>query len=403
MRSLILQNAHILRGTSCQEERADIEVRSGRITRIAPAGTREATLDGDTLDLNGMYVSAGWIDLHVHVFEGMGVFSLRPSDVGLRRGVTTMLDTGTAGALTYPGFERFISRGSSERVFALLNTSIIGALHGYPTVQPFMGEYCDARYADLNALLTTVRQHPDYLVGFKVRLTDILADHIEANERAGLHAAQEASSETGLPFMVHHHNSLLSPEEVLGSMRQGDILTHLYNPSRSRPFAANGEPLDCLLEARQRGVLLDVGHGIGSFAWKNAETAIGKHGLLPDTISTDLHQFCLAGPVFDLATTLTKFLYLGMSLSEVIAGCTVNAARALGKGDLLGVLEEGREADLTIFRLEEGNWPLYDAFGDARHISRRIRPEFVVKSGELVNCAAPAPVVPEAMRLVAKR
>lgn len=403
MSRTILRNAKIFRGDSCQLESGDVEIKGRRIGRIAPAGELATEAGAVELDVAGAFVSAGWIDVHVHVFEGIGVFSLPPRDVGTRRGVTTMADTGTAGALTYAAFEKFVSRRSAERVFAFLNVSLIGAMHGYPTVVPIMGELCDIRYVDIPAMLAAATKFPEHLVGFKVRLTDVLADYLEENERAGLMAAARASGDTGLPFMVHHHTSSLSADEVLGTMRSGDILTHLYNPSHSRPFDPLNRPLDALLEARQRGVLFDVGHGIGSFAWDVAETVCRVHQFWPDTISTDMHTFCINGPVFDLATTLTKFLYLGMPIESVIASCTVRPAGALGKQHLVGVLEEGREADLTVFRMEAGDWPLYDVYGDVRRVTERIRPEMTFRAGQMFRCAAPAPVDLQEMELVATR
>lgn len=396
----IIRDATVFLGEHCNTGQVDLELRDGKISQI---GKVESAPGIAEIDGKGMYVSAGWIDIHVHVFEGIGIFSVPPGTVGLQRGVTTLLDAGTAGALTFEAFEKFVSDPAAEDVYALLNISLIGAIHGYPTVEPIMGEFCDVRYANVPAAVKAARQYPDSIVGFKVRLTDVLADNCEEIERAALQATVSASTEFGLPFMVHHHSSNLSPEEVLGAMRAGDILTHLYNPSRSRPFDPSGRPLECLLEARQRGVLLDVGHGIGSFSWEVAEAACADYDFWPDTISTDTHSFCLQGPVFDLATTMTKFLHLGMPLSDVVAACTVNAARALGKGHRHGVIELGREADLTLFRLEEGEWPLYDVYGDLRMTHVRFRPEHTFKRGTHFHCAAPSPVVLEEMELVASR
>lgn len=387
-------------GESCELVEVDVELRDGKISRIGKIESAPGKLE---LDGKGMYLSAGWIDIHVHVFEGIGIFSVPPGTVGLQRGVTTLLDAGTAGALTFEAFEKFVSHPAPEDVYALLNISLIGAIHGYPTVEPIMGELCDVRYANVPAAIKAAKKFPNSIVGFKVRLTDVLANSCEDTERTALQATASASREFGLPFMVHHHNSNLSSEEVLGVMRAGDILTHLYNPSRSRPFDSMGRPLDCLLEARQRGVLLDVGHGMGSFSWDVAEIACGEHAVWPDTISTDTHSFCLQGPVFDLATTMTKFLHLGMPLQAVVAACTVNAARALGKGHRHGVIEIGREADLTLFRLEEGEWPLYDVYGDLRTNRVRFRPEHAFKDGVHFHCAAPSAVCLGDMDLVATK
>lgn len=400
MAQWIIRNATVFCGEHCELNQLDVEICDGRIGRI---GKIESTRESVELDATGMYLSAGWIDLHVHVFDGIGLFSIPPGRVGMRRGVTTLLDAGTAGALTCEAFSKFVCQQSAERIYGLLNISLTGAIHGFPTIEPLMGELCDARYADTIAALKAAGRFSESIVGFKVRLTDVLADNCPEKERKALQAVVRASRESGLPFMVHHHSSNLSPEEVLGVLRAGDILTHLYNPSSSRPFSSEGRPLDCLLEARQRGALFDVGHGIGSFSWDVAEAACLEHGVWPDTISTDAHTYCLKGPVFDLATTLTKFLHLGMPLSSVIAACTKNAARAMGKGHRHGVVESGREADLTLFRLEAGNWPLYDVHGDVRFAKARIRPEHAFVGGLHFHCAEPPLVIFEDMELVATR
>jgi dihydroorotase len=187
--------------------------------------------------------------------------------------------------------------------------------------------------------------------------------------------------------MVHHIASKVPLGDVLGSLRPGDIYTHLYHPHPDHGFDDRGAPLDVLRAARDRGILFDVGHGVGAFAWRVAEPACQRFGFWPDTISTDLHQFNLHGPVFDMPTTMSKFLHLGMGLERVIRASTSEPARAMGLADRLGRLAPGRQADLTLLRLEEGRFPLRDVEGQERVASRRLAAVAVCKRGRWSACA----------------
>ena len=267
------------------------------------------------------------IDLHVHVY-GMGIFSIDPQAVFA--GVTTMPDTVLAGALTYPTFHRFVISQSREDVFALLNISMIGCIQGHPDIPPYMGDLNDARHAHAPSAIECIQRYRDRIIGTKVRLTAGLANNCEENERAGLKGALEAAARTGLPCMVHHVKSSIPTGEMLNSMRSGDIVTHLYHPHADRAFSVkNGAPLDALLRARERGVIFDVGHGVGAFAWSTAAPACQQHGFWPDTISTDIHRFNINGPVFDMATTMSKF-HLGMPLEVLQAHRRARARDATG-------------------------------------------------------------------------
>lgn len=381
--STLVRGGTVHDGTGGPARKVDVRIANGLIAEVGP---NLASRGEQVIDAAGLIVAPGLIDLHVHVFSGIGLYSVDPFEAGLRTGVTTMLDTGTAGALTYANMARFIMPAAREDVFALLNISMIGCIQGHPDFPPFMGDLNDGRHADVRSAVECVNRWPERLVGMKVRLTSGLANFDEKNEWAGFHGVFEAAEQTSRPCMIHHAASKIPTEAVLKALRPGDTYTHLYNPHPDHCFDQHGAPLDALLEARSRGVIFDVGHGVGAFAWRVAEPACQKYGFWPDTISTDLHHFNLRGPVVDLPTTMSKFLYLGMPLEQVIRATTSAPAAALRMEERLGTLRAGLQADVVLLRHERGDFPLEDAEGQVRHSPERVVPVSVCKRGEWSWC-----------------
>jgi dihydroorotase len=379
----LIQNGEVYDGSGAPPLRVDVRISDGVIQEIGP---NLAPAGEELIEADGLIVSPGLIDLHTHVFSGIGLYSVDPVDAGLRTGVTSMLDTGTAGSLTYPNFERFIISKADEDIFALLNISMIGAIQGHPEYPPFMGDLNDGRHADVPSAVECVKRYPQRIVGMKVRLTSGLADFEEKNEWAGLNGVFEASEQTGLPCMIHHAASRIPNTTVLKTMRAGDTYTHLYNPHPDHPFDEHGAPLDALLDARARGVLFDVGHGVGAFVWRVAEPACRKFHFWPDTISTDIHRFNLLGPVIDLPTTMSKFLYLGMPLEEIIRATTSVPAAAMRVQHRLGTLLPGRQADVVLMKRQQGEFVLTDTEGQTRTTQERLVPVTVCKRGHWSAC-----------------
>ncbi|MBM4005233.1 MAG: amidohydrolase family protein [Planctomycetes bacterium] len=380
----LIRNGELYDGTGSAPFRGDLRIANGMITEIGP---RLASKGEPVIDADERIVAPGLIDLHVHVFSGVGLYSIEPFEAGLRTGVTTMLDTGTAGALTYPNFERFVIRQAAEEIHALLNISMIGCIQGHPDFPPYMGDLNDGRHADVPSAVACIRQYPERIVGTKVRLTSGLANGEEKNERAGFEGVLGAAEETERPCMVHHIASRIPIETVLRSLRAGDTYTHLYHPREDHGFDQRGAPLDAMWEARERGVLFDVGHGVGAFAWRVAEPACQQFGFWPDSISTDLHRFNLHGPVYDMPTTMSKFLYLGMPLEKVIRASTSVPATAMRLQERLGTLRTGYQADVVLLKREKGNFPLLDVEGQIRHATERLIPTMVCKRGIWSQCA----------------
>lgn len=258
---------------------------------------------------------------------------------------------------------------------AYLNISAMGQ------IDPAFGELHDLRFVDPERAAAVARANADLIVGFKVRISEQLAG---PNGLAGLDRALEAGQATGLPVMVHIGGTAFDIEEALDRLRPNDIVTHAYTGWRPGGIVTDaGRIVSAAREARSRGVRFDVGHGAGSFTWPIAEAAMAD-GFRPDTISSDLHRFNVAGPVHDLATTLSKFLLLDLSLDEVIAMATTAPAAALGCGagiTGIGTLAVGAEADVSILRLEDGRFDLTDSAGSTREGRQRLVPVMVLRSG----------------------
>lgn len=372
---LVIHGGTVIDPASGVRDRRDIAVRDGRIVAIEPdLGGVEAAA---RIDAAGALVLPGLVDLHVHVYPGVADLSVEADPTCLGRGVTTAVDAGSAGANTFPGFRRWVVEPSRGRILAYLNISATGQ------IDPFLGELHDLRFADPERAARVAEAHPDVIVGFKVRVSEMLAG---PNGLAGLDRGLEAGRATGLPVMVHIGGTPFDIEEVLGRLRPGDIVTHAYTGWRPGIVdEATSRVVAAAREARARGVRFDVGHGAGSFTWPVAEAALAD-GFRPDTISSDLHRLNIATPVHDLATTMSKFLLLGLSLDEVVAMVTTAPVAALGPKATpsLGRLVVGGEADITVLQLEAGRFDLVDTAGTTREADRRLVPVATVRAGRRV-------------------
>jgi dihydroorotase len=374
---LAITGGTVIDPASGLHERRDVGIAGGRVSAIEPhiSGGDAA----EVIDASGAFVVPGLIDLHVHVYPGVADLSVEPDPTCLGRGATTVVDGGSSGANTFPGFRRYVIEPSRGRILAFLNISLLGQ------VDTMLGELHDLRFADPERAARVAQAHPDVIVGFKVRLSEMLAG---PNGFIGLQRAIEAGEATGLPVMSHIGGTPFDIEEALAIMRPGDIVTHAFTGWRPGVIVGeDGRLVAGAREARERGVRFDVGHGQGSFTWAVAEAALAD-GFRPDTISTDLHRFNIALPVQDLATTMSKFLLLGLSLDEVVGMVTQASASSLGAaGANLGRLVVGAEADVTVLRLEEGRITLTDSAGATREADRRLVPVATVRAGQAVPIA----------------
>lgn len=375
----LIRGGTIVNGSGDTPFRGDLRMRGNRIEEIAltlPA-------QGDVvIDATGLIVTPGIIDLHAHVYHGTGIYSVEPAAVGIRTGVTTLLDAGSAGCLSYETFCRYVMPAIHEEVHALLNISQVG-VQGHPKADPVNRDLYEAGHIDVEKAVKCIKAHPDRLLGAKARLTAWLANNRVENEYAAMHGAIEVATRTGRFCMVHHIASAVTKAELLAALRPGDIVTHMYQGRGDGGFGADdGVPETAMIEARERGIIFDVGHGIGSFVWRIAEPATQQHGFWPDTISTDVHQFNLNEVVFDMPTTMTKFLYLGMPLEEVIRRSTWEPAKIMNLDSRVGQLKPGLEADISLFRLEAGRHPLMDVEMTVRYSDRKFVSVTTFKRGQ---------------------
>ena len=268
------------------------------------------------------------------------------------------------------------------RVYALLNISVVGQ-STLSDDEPF-GELLDLRYANPKLAVKTIEQNRDVILGVKIRLTrNIAGDH----DMQALGLAREAADAVGLPLMVHIGDTHSSLPAILARLKKGDVITHSFHGRSGGILDSNGRLLPEVGKAVAAGVHIDVGHGRGSFSFNVAEKAM-QQGLLPGTISSDVHQFNVNGPVFDLVTTLSKFLHLGLTLEQVIERVTSNAARVFGFPQGLGTLREGSEADVAVFHLAEGDFEFTDAPGAKRIGHRKLQPVATVKAGRIYGSAS---------------
>ncbi|MFI7547925.1 amidohydrolase family protein [Actinoplanes sp. NPDC049599] len=335
--------------------RVDLAVRDGRIAAVGPGLARAGR---SVVDVTGLLITPGLVDLHTHV--GPGYWGIEPDPVAWRSGVTTWVDAGSAGAYTLAGLRRVVA-GTELRVPALLNISAIG-LAGRT------GESRDLDNCDTALAVDTIQAHRDLIHGLKVRID---RDTVGANGVEPLRRALAAADACGVPVMVHIGTAPPALDEVLDLLRPGDIVTHCASG-----IAAPLGP--AVHAARARGVLLDLGHGSGAFAFDVLERQLAA-GLGPDTVSTDLHARSVHGPVFDLPTTMAKLLAVGVPLDGVIAAATVRPARALGLSG--GTLAVGAPADLAVFRVEEGAFPVVDAHRQVRTAPLRLVNEATYVAG----------------------
>lgn len=355
---------------------------------VAFAGDRVAAVGRDlpsaeateTVDCAGYIVAPGMIDLHVHVFAGVSHFGIEPDPHCIAHGVTTAVDAGSAGADTFPGFRKYVIEVSATRLFAHLNISSQGM------ISREVGELDDVKWASVSKAIDMVERHRDVILGVKVRLT---RDAI-VGEAAGirpLHLAREAADAVGLPIMVHPQEAWCdSLDDILAVMRARDILTHCYHGLSHGILNPDGTIRRSVREAMERGVIFDVGHGAGSFKWDVAEQAL-RQGVQPQTISSDLHVYNVNGPVYDLATTVSKFLHLGLTLDEALRKVTATPAQVIGMSEI-GTLRPGAWGDAVVFDLRDGRFEFGDSHGQTRVGRQRLVPLTVVRAGKVYRRAA---------------
>ena len=381
MYDLIIRNGTLVDPAQGINTQKDIALTGGRVAAVIDPASGVAAKH--TLDVRGLYVLPGLIDLHVHVFSGVSHYGIDVDPTCLARGVTTVLDAGSSGALTFPGFRKFIIDVSQTRLYALLNISAMGMVSGSETIPP-LGELEDLRYSNVETAVRMIEANRDRILGVKVRLSDFLAADGK-NELQALLRAREAAEAVRLPLMVHSPLSSIPTERILDELRPGDILTHCVHGHGAGGIMSDDlKVLPAVREKVEQGLRLDVGHGRGSFTFRVARAAL-EQGVVPGTISSDLHTYNLHGPVFDLVTTMDKFLHIGMELHEVVRRVTSTPAEVLDMPEEIGTLKPGAYGDIVVLEMQEGEFDLTDAFGVTETGHYHLEPRYIFRGGRQVG------------------
>lgn len=368
---LVIKNGLVIDPSQNIHGIKDVAVTDGKVAAVEE--NIPASQAKETIDASGRIVAPGLIDLHVHAFWGVTVWGIEPDSTMLAKGSTTVVDAGSAGYYIFPGFKKYVIEKSVTKIYAFLNISAVGLISG--KVQ----ELEDMRHADVKLAVEMVNQNRDIIPGIKVRLGEYV---VHENDIVALLLARQAAEELKLPLMVHIGNDVHSMDEMLPLLRPGDIVTHSFNGLKNGIVDEKGRILPVTYDARNRGIYFDVGHGGGSFHWWVAD-AVLQQGFLPSTISTDLHSFSVNGPVYDLPTTLTKFMILGMPLDKVIELTTIAPAKLLKKEQEMGSLRTGMPADVSILTLEEGDFTLVDSKKEQKKTNKKLCSWKTIKGGKV--------------------
>lgn len=354
----------------------DVRVRDGRMEGIYAPG-QLATESGGAreIDATGCLVTPGWIDLHAHVFPQRAELGVEADAVGVKHGVTTVVDAGSAGAAYYELFAREVAAASRTEVLAWLNIAEQGLCEGKK-------ELADLSRLSVERAAELVRSEPG-LVGIKARMSGSVV--LESGIRP-LELAKEAARAAGAPVMVHIGNAPPRLGDVLNLLEAGDVVTHVFHGKAGGMFDENGRLIREAVAALARGVRFDIGHGSASFSFRTMRRALAER-VGHYTISTDIYRKNLEhGPVYSMAVTMSKLLALGVPLERVIEASTCRPADVLGRAEQLGTLRAGTVGDVTVARLKSAETVFADAEGERLVGDRLLEPVWTVKGGEVYRC-----------------
>jgi dihydroorotase len=370
---LILRGGHVIDPSQKIDGVMDVGFRDGKSAGVGKS--LKTGPDTEIRDVSGHYVTPGLIDMHTHVYWGGTSLGIDPDNFCRTSGVTTSVDTGSAGPGNWLGFRKHVIERCDARVLAYLHVSFAGIYGFSKTVM--VGESEDVRLMAPAECAEVADANRDLIVGIKVRVG---RNSSGDQGSAPLNIALQVADQVGMPLMCHIDHPPPSYEEVIGMLRPGDVLTHAFRPFPNAPCTAQGTVKQAVLDARKRGVLFDIGHGKGSFAFRTARAMLAN-GFMPDTISSDVHTLCIDGPAFDQVTTMSKFLCMGVSLYEVVKASTLNAGLMLQRPEY-GSLKAGCLGDATILSVREGRHEYVDVVGEKLIGDRRILSEGVVLKGK---------------------
>ncbi|MDR2465384.1 MAG: amidohydrolase/deacetylase family metallohydrolase [Streptococcaceae bacterium] len=360
MFDLVIKNAKLVDGSG-----VEIAVRDGKIVEISEEVTG---ITGKTYDAKGSFVSAGWIDSHVHCFEKMTLYYDNPDKVGVSTGVTTVVDAGSTGEANIHEFYQ-LAKQAKTNVYALLNISKYGIVT--------QDELSDLSKVDEQSNVGRIQEMQGFIIGIKVRMSKSV---IGENGSLPLEMAKALQKKVNLPLMVHIGSAPLALDKIFELLEPGDIITHCFNGKDNGILDESGQMKDFAVRAFERGIHFDIGHGTDSFNFHTAKVAFDQ-GVKAQSISSDIyHTNRENGPVYNLATTMEKLLQTGYTLQEVIDAVTQNAAKTLGL-TTKGKLEVGMDGDFTVFDCLESEKELVDSNNNKVSIQEQIMPKAAIVSG----------------------
>lgn len=334
-----------------------------------------ADVDMRIVEGGNAYISPGWTDLHAHVWHGGTDISIRPAQAGLRHGVTTIVDAGSAGEANFHGFREYVIDTAPERILAFLNVGSIGLV-----ACNRVSELSDVRSIDMDRSLAVIEANRDVIIGLKCRASGVIVGNWGITP---LKIAKKMARIARLPLMVHVGEAPPTYDEVLELLDPGDIVTHCFNGKPGSSIIEDDHLWKLVLKCVERGIRLDIGHGGASFSFKVAEVAIAR-GLMPFSISTDLHLRSMNGTVWDMATTMSKLLSVGMPLEAVVTASTTAPMAAIGL-DTTDLLAVGRPAEFTIFDLADDDLTVTDSRGEIARLTRMFEPRFTIRGSRVVT------------------
>jgi len=371
--NFLLKGGRLLDPAAGRDGLFDVRVRDGIVAEIgADLSPDEATV----IDVKDLLVTPGLIDVHLHLMKGLGAFGVDPDIFGVGSGVTTVVDAGSAGHTLLNMFRNYVTNNAKTRVLNYVNLSTLGGVTG-----PGYSILADPRLIDEEKIEKAVEANRDIIVGIKIMAT---GGALGAQGLKPLERARKLGDSLKLPLLVHIGESWTKDTtpvhvgDVLKYLRPGDIVTHMFTVHPGGLLDGNGKLWPQVRDAKESGVLMDVGHGLHNLNFDVARKVLDQ-GLHPDGVSTDGHRGNRAGPVYDLTTTMAKLMALGFTLNQVVEMATVNAAKLLGRNDDLGLIRVGSSADISVLRLEEREWNAVDSQKGTIIARRALMPVYAIR------------------------